>query len=120
MALIDDVKVVCDRLAPLGWGDLLKQVTHGGLDLTQGSAQELQSSLISNLESIDRTLPGFEDFSPLGNCGVVAGQPSESLLYHAFASPLVTRDDKGRPLQGFPSPAELEVLENFIFSLVSV
>src|SRR5207248_9519709 len=37
-----------------------------------------------------------------------------------LASPLVTRDDKGRPLRGFVSPAELDVLENYIFSLASV
>ena len=120
MALINEVKIICDRLAPLGWADLLKKVTRGALNIKQGSVAKLQTALTAQLASIDRTIPGFEDFNPAGDRGVVAGKPSESLLYHALASPLVTRDDEGQPLQGFPSPAELDVLENYIFSLVAV
>src|SRR5207302_1819340 len=70
--------------------------------------------------SIDHSLPGFEDFAPLGRRAVTAAQPASSLLYHAFASPLVTRDHRGRTLQGFAMPVELDVLENFIFSLAPV
>lgn len=29
MALIDDMKALCDRLAPLGWRDVLLNVTGG-------------------------------------------------------------------------------------------
>jgi hypothetical protein len=120
MALIDELKIVCDRLAPLGWATLLKKVTGGALNISQSTATKLKTALTTNLASVDRAIPGFEDFNPAGNRGAVAGKPSESLLYHALASPLVTRDNEGRALQGFASPAELDVLENFIFSLISV
>ena len=118
--MLDDVKIICDRLAPLGWASLLKNVTGGALDIRQSSSAKLQAALTAQLTSINRAIPGFEDFNPVGDRGVAAGKPSESLLYHALASPLVARDEEGRPLQGFATPAELDLLENFIFSLVSV
>jgi hypothetical protein len=120
VALVNDVKIICDRLAALGWRSLLRKVTADVLDIKQSSPAKLQTALTTQLASIDRTIPGFEDFNPVGDQAVVAGRPSESLLYHALASPLVTRDDEGRLLRGFASPAELDVLENYIFSLVAV
>jgi hypothetical protein len=120
MALINGVKIICDRLAPLGWARLLTKVTDGALNIKQGSLDKLQAALTAQLPAIDRTIPGFEDFNPAGDRAVVAGKPSESLLYHALASPLVTRDDEGGLLRGFASPAELDLLENYIFSLAAV
>jgi hypothetical protein len=118
MALIDDVKKICDRLAPLGWRELLKTV--GGFDIQKPSSAALRQELIKNLPSINRTVPGFEDFAPEGKQAITAGQPSLSLLYHALASPLVTRDHLGARLQGFVTPADLDTLENFVFSLAAV
>jgi len=117
VAIIDEVKNLCDRLAPLGWRDLLQRVTGNELDIRQASARALGRELTKTLASIDRALPGFEDFSPDGDRAVSPAQPALSLLYHALAIPLVKRDHQGRPLQGFPTPAELDFLENFIFSL---
>jgi hypothetical protein len=117
MALIDDVKIVCDRLAPLGWRALLLAVTNNALDISQPTTAKLRAALTKVLLVIDRSKPGFEDFSLAGQRAVTATQPALSLLYHAFASPLVTRDHKGRKLQGYPTPKELDLLENFIFSL---
>jgi hypothetical protein len=118
MPLIDDVKKICDRLAPLGWRELLKAV--GGFDIQKTSAAALRQELTKNLPSINRTVSGFEDFASEGKQAITAGQPSLSLLYHALASPLVTRDYLGARLQGFVTPAELDTLENFIFSLAAV
>ena len=47
MALIDDVKDVCDRLAPLGWRDLLKAVTNDALDIKQLTKAKLKEALKS-------------------------------------------------------------------------
>jgi hypothetical protein len=120
MALIDEVKTICDRLAPLGWRDLLKAVTGNALDMSKPTPAALRQELTKNLASIDRSVPGFEDFAPSGRRAVTAAQPASSLLYHALASPLVTRDHQGRALQGFATAAELDVLENFIFSLAPI
>lgn len=113
MPLIDDVKQICDR-------ELLKAAAGGGLDIQKASAAALRQELIKNLPGIDRAVPGFEDFAMNGKQAITAGQPSMSLLYHALASPLLTRDHVGVPLSGFATPAELDTLENFIFSLASI
>lgn len=120
MPLIDQVKAMCDRLAPMGWRDLLQAVTAHALDIQRPTSAALQAELTKNLPSIDRTAPGFEDYFSGGQQAISAGQPSQSLLYHALASPLVIRDHLGAPLGGFATPAELDALENYIFSLAEV
>ena len=37
MALIDEVKKVCDRLAPLAWRDLMLAITNNALDILQST-----------------------------------------------------------------------------------
>ena len=115
MARIDQIKSLCDRLAPLGWRELLRNATQNKLDISQSTSAALRRELTKNLPGIDRMLPGFEDFAADGAKAVTPGQPASSLLYHALASPMITRDHEGRPLQGFATPAELDLLENFIF-----
>ena len=120
MALADQVKVLCDRLAPLGWRDFLKSATNNALDIKKATPAALRQELIKNLSTINRNITGLEDFAQAGTRPVTAGQPSLSLLYHALASPLVVRDHNGNPFGGFATPAELDTLENFIFSLAPV
>lgn len=117
MPLIDEMKLLCDRLAPLGWRQLFLELTAGALDIAQPTSSALQSQLTQTLANIDRSHPGFEDFSAQAERAVEAGEPSKSLLYHALASPLVTRDRKGMLLKGFATPRELDVVENFVFCL---
>jgi hypothetical protein len=117
MALIDDVKELCDRLAPLGWRDLLLSVTHDALDIRKRTPEALRQELTKDLLIVDRNTPGFEDFGTHGRRAAAPRRPALSLLYHALAGPLVLRDDEGKPLRGFATPAELDLLENFIFSL---
>jgi hypothetical protein len=117
MTLIDDVKTICDRLTPLGWRDLLLAVTQGTLDVRQTSSADLQAALEAEIPTIDRTLPGFEDFHATGARGITAGKPSQSLLYHALASPRVVRGRNGLLLAGFPTPVEIETVENFVFGI---
>src|SRR4051812_31176103 len=106
MAQLEDVKDVCDRLAPLGWRDLLNAVTGGELDISQPSGEMLRTELQKPLSHIDRTFPGFEDFAGPSARGIAAGNLSQSLLYHAFASPRVTRDHNGALLGAFPTIPE--------------
>lgn len=117
MPLIDQVKIICDRVAPLGWRDLLMTVTGNSLDIKKPTGAALRAELTKSLATIDRGVSGFEDFASAGVQAMTKGQPSLSLLYHALASPLVTRDHNGAPLGGFATPAELDSLENLIFSL---
>jgi hypothetical protein len=117
MALIDEVKAVCDRLAPLGWRGLLKSTSGDALDIEQKTPEALQKVLMAQLSRVDRTVPGFEDFDSAGDKGITAGKPSQSLLYHALASPGVVRDAKSALLKGFPTLAEIETVENFVFGI---
>jgi hypothetical protein len=112
VALADQMRALCGRLSPSGWGPLLQR---HGLDL---DAPDLVAELLRPLPSIDRSLPGFEDFAAEGHRGIQPGSPCRSLLLHALASPAVLQDAHGTPLRDFPTPAELEAVENAVFGLV--
>ncbi len=107
MALIDKITQILNRLAPLGWRDLLLQ---HGLDIT---ASNLRVELTKELNRINRQISGFEDFALEGKRGIEPGNPSRSLLFHAFASPNVVQG-----VSGFPTLAELEVIENYVYGIV--
>lgn len=109
MALIDDVTNICNRLKDQGWAELL--LTHG-LDIT---ASDSRKELHKELTQIDRSLPGFEDFSLEGKRGIEPGYPGRSLLYHVFASPNVIVGPNGNSLSAFPTLAEIEVIENYVY-----
>jgi hypothetical protein len=111
--LIDRVREACARLAPLGWRTMLSDVTGGELDIT---AADLATELTKTLSSIDRTFPGFGDFALKGSRPIEAGQPDLSLLYHAFAAPsVIYRDRSDKKLDGFPTLAEIEAVENYVY-----
>jgi len=112
--LFDDVRKACDRMAKAGWRDLLLSVTHGVLDL-RGS--DLRAQLVEPLGVIDRSVPGFGDFALSGTRAIEPGIPARSLLYHAFASPQVIADAHGNALSDFPTPAELEAIENYVYGV---
>lgn len=117
MALIDDVKVICDRLAPRGWRELLRAASKNVLDIQQATSGQLKAALQAPIPSVDHSLPGFEDFAPSGACGITAGHPARSLFYHALASPRVTRGANGALLEDFPTLAEIETAENLVFGI---
>ena len=110
--LIDQVAALCRRLAPLGWRQMMLAVTAGALDI---AAPDLASELAKSVQ-IDRTYPGFGDFALAGTQGIQPGRPDESLLYHALAAPTVVSDPEGRPLGDFPTVAEIETVENYVYS----
>jgi hypothetical protein len=113
-SLSDAVRSICERLSGGGWRDLLLQVTDDELDIT---SPELPDLLSRSLLSIDRTVPGFEDFSLEGTRGIEQGSPARSLFYHALASPNVFEDGQGNPLSLFPTPAEIETVENYVYGI---
>ncbi len=113
--LIDGVREICTRLAAGGWRDLLLDVTGNVMDIT---AVGLVSTLRQPLTTIDRIAPGFEDFSLEGVSGIEPGSPARSLLYHALASPSVFTDRAGDVLSLFPTPAELDTVENYVYGVV--
>lgn len=112
LPLIEGVAAVCRRLAGNGWRDLLLAVSDGELDIT---ASELKAMLARPLARIDRSIPGFEDFALEGTRGIEPGSPGRSLLFHALASPNVFEDGAGNELAAFPTPAEIEAVENHIY-----
>jgi hypothetical protein len=117
MILLERVRSICRRLAPKGWANLF--ALHGlHLDSsTLVNATELLAELLRKLPSIDRTVQGFRDFSPAGERAIEPGNPGASLLYHAFASPLVHPFHPLRLAQNcYPTLGELDVVENFIYS----
>src|SRR5215208_4672699 len=114
ISLIDQVTAVCQRLAPEGWRDLLLAVSHDELDI---ATADLSTMLSQPLTQIDRTVPGFEDFALEGTRGIEPGNPARSLLFHALASPNVFRDPAGSDLSAFPTPAEIEAVENYVYGV---
>jgi hypothetical protein len=106
------VRKVLSRLARAdrGWVKLLK--AHGLNIVARDLGHELQKPL-----RIDRDVPGFEDFALEGTRGIESGSPAKSLLYHALASPQVLTCDGEASLRAFPTPAEIEVVENYVFGV---
>ena len=109
--LIERVQKAYKRLARHGWEALFR--AHG-LDLR---AADLKSELLRPLDTIDRTIPGFQDFALEGSRGIEPGRPAHSLVYHAFASPQVTAAPDGSPLRKFPTLAEIEAVENLVYGI---
>lgn len=110
MALIDDVRQVLSDLKPGGWNTLFAQ---HGIDI---DATDLEAELGKALTTIDRSVPGFEDFAADAERGVEPGKLSHSLVYHALASPAVDRQKNGTRLTIFPTLKQLEVIEDYVFA----
>lgn len=111
-SLRDKVAAACRRLAPSGWQEMILDVSGGELDIT---APDIADRLTNTLSRIDRSYPGFGDFNVAGVKAIEPGEPDLSLLYHAFASPLVRADRAGNPLKDFPTLAEIEAVENLVY-----
>ena len=71
--------------------------------------------MLRELPSIKRNIKGFEDFSLEGKRGIEPGNPSRSLLFHAFASPNVVGDSNENIISEFPTLAEIETIENYVY-----
>lgn len=103
------VQKACLRLADAGWADLLME---HGFDC---EADDFSAELTKELK-VNRQMPGFEDFALEGIRAIEPGKPSYSFLYHALASPNVFRGPSGKELTDFPTLAELDQIENYIYA----
>lgn len=113
MALIDEVKVILNRLALRGWKDLFAKHK---LDITSAN---LQAELERLLPGISRDLQGFESFTTTGIRAIEPGVPARSLLYHALASADVHPTANGSPNPdptAYPTINDLDTIENYIYS----
>src|SRR5262245_12342736 len=110
--LVDRAVAACRRLAPSGWRQLLLDVTGGELDLDDA---DLGTRLTQPLAKIDRTVPGFGDFDIAGTRPIEPGMPERSLLYHALAAPSVVAGRNGLELTSFPTLAEINAVEDFVY-----
>ena len=75
---------------------------------------------LSKVRPINREEPGFADFDPSGNRAIEPGNLARSLLYHALASPDVhptLDDDSAIADRDYPTWRQLDVIENYIYSL---
>src|SRR5262245_42231361 len=127
MPLIADVQTMLVGLWNATDSDWQAVFRQHGWDVTSeqlGSMRHtsLHDALVNTPLEVNRLMPGFEDFAPQGNRLISPGKPGKSLLYHALASPAVHPTSTGRPAanpRAYPSLADLDVLENFIYSLVA-
>jgi hypothetical protein len=116
MSLIDSVFQLCkSKLVGNGWDDLFKQGHR--LDINQRTPAALERELARQGLPINRSLVGFSDFASKGERGIEPGSPARSLLYHALASPNVLNGFDGQRLGYFPTLAELEAVENYVFGV---
>ena len=109
--LLEKVRLICRELADYGWRELFQAQ---GLDI---EATDLEAELLRPLNEIKRSQDGFQDFSLDGSRAIEPRRPAQSLLYHAFASPQITTDINGSPLKRFPTPAQIEVIENYVYGI---
>lgn len=112
--LVEQTREILTRLASGGWDKVFQQ---HGLNI---GASDLSVELLRPLEGINRNSPGFEDFASNGIRGIEPGKPALSLLFHGFSSPHVTSfidSDSCVELSEYPSPGDLEVLENLVYGL---
>ncbi|MEP3478606.1 MAG: hypothetical protein ABJZ55_05105, partial [Fuerstiella sp.] len=119
--LIDEVKTICDLLAPHGWRELL--LKHN-IDIQQSTAALLAAELVKDV-AVDRSVAGFEDFISDSAKGITPGSVASSVLYHALASPRVQRVSLStatglgalsNPITQFPTLEHLDTVENYIFA----
>lgn len=111
--LLDAVSAVCHRLGAAGWREMLLDVTGGEFDMLAG---DMKAELAKPLSKLNRECPGFGDFAASGNRAIEPGQPDYSLLYHALAAPSVIYRRNGQVLGAFPTLAEIETVENYIYA----
>ncbi|ANB71971.1 hypothetical protein AYM40_05970 [Paraburkholderia phytofirmans OLGA172] len=111
--LIGSVRSMCQRLGAAGWREMLLDVTGGAFDMM---APDLEAELVKPLPWIERRFAGFGDFAAAGCAAIQPGQPDFSLLYHALAAPSVVTGRDGESLGAYPTLAEIDTLENYIFA----
>jgi hypothetical protein len=116
--MLEDDALAVLRSLHADWRALFLRVA--GLDL---AAANLKQELLAGGRQIDRHgIPGFADFALQSDRGIYPGDPAQSLVYHALASPCVhpTADRSPADSALYPDLKALDLLENWIWSLAPV
>jgi len=108
---IENAYQAWERLRPK-WNDYLVEA---GLDLTGTPIEHFADDLLAPIR-IDFRLPGLEDLCRSASRGIEPGDPARSLLYHALASPGVT--PPGLEDGDYPTPEELQAIEDLVYGIV--
>jgi len=114
MAILGEVFTLCRSLVGKGWDQLLNDGY--GLNIDQPNKASLETELAKPLTR-RKLFAGFEDFVSTDVAGIKPGAPAHSLLYHALASPNVLNGVDGSQLGVFPTLAEIETVENYVFAV---
>lgn len=112
---MEDFRNILRRLAGEGWTPIFSLL---GID---PDAPTLQQDLLEEVPLSAMALaqvPGFGDIAPTARRAIEPGSPARSILFHALASPDVTTSVDGTPLDAFPTAADLDVAENFVYGIM--
>lgn len=113
--MLNDFRRCLSRLSDGGWQPVF---THLNLD---PNSLNLRNDLLAVTHLSEQELAlidGFGDIAPDARRLIEPGRPAQSILFHALASPSVTRDSDGNSFTAFPTPADLDLIENVVFGLV--
>ena len=112
MNLENKIRQICKQLVlqDFGWKTLIEEVSNGEVDITADDLDLLKPF------NVNRSVKGFSGFSSSTAALVVPGLPEKSVLFHAFACPAVIENGKGKALISFPTPEDIETLENYIYA----
>lgn len=113
MTLLDDTRDTLTRLAGQGWQPLFDLM---GIDPASPDLREHLLTPIDNPGAVF-DLPGFEELAGNARRAIEPGHPARSILYHALASPAVATGPDGTPFAAFPTPLDLDRIENLVFGI---
>ena len=115
MSRFEGIATLCRSLVRRHWAAVF--AAHGLNLKANNLRREFNKKLM-----VARTRPGFEDFCLNGERAIEPGDPAQSLFYHALASPHVhpTPDNMPAANNCYPTPKELDLVEDYIYSLSPV
>jgi len=116
--LIKRIKNLCDKLADNGWKELFDEFDLNiKADTPEKLKEQLEKKIKVPVNMGDIKFQGFEDMATEETRGITQGDPAKSLLFHALASPNVVPKKDGPELSYYPTLAEIELVENYVYGI---
>lgn len=112
MTIADQIWSLWKERLSKSWKGYFREV---GLDLPNSGKDAFLGALDRGIDKINRDRSGLKDFAADGERGIEPAQPARSLFYHVLASPLVIPE--GIEENEYPTFGELEIVENYIYSV---
>lgn len=113
--VVDRFQEVLRWMEDHGWVQLLRDVTGHEFDRTQRPEGLVNVPIAIRPEWKDE--PGFDDFG--GDNWITPGDPAFSLIYHALASPHVLLPPAYDRAENYPTVAQLDAVENYVYALTA-